>query len=155
MSKEVETFTELIDDFLIENHFSKSKETSTIYILGFDDNLLPHAFALRSTNDYSIEEVANYNHPNFLIKPSSVEISKYFSLLKNTENSDDLFKKLMRKEKEIDDNTAQDKRVGIGGENILISVLPYDGKLMSVCKTIDVFDDYDNQYNYCLKHINN
>lgn len=155
LSKEVETFTELIDDFLIENHFSKSKETSTIYILGFDDNLLPHAFALRSTNDYSIEEVANYNHPNFLMKPSSVEISKYFSLLKNTENSDDLFKKIMRKEKEIDDNTAQDKRVGIGGENILISVLPYDGKLMSVCKTIDVFDDYDNQYNYCLKHINN
>lgn len=153
LSKEVETFTELVNDFLVENHFSESKETSTIYIFGFDDDLRPHAFALRSTSNYSREEVAGYNKPNMLIKPASSEISKYFESIKNAD-SEEMFKKLMRKEKEIDDKASGTTKVGIGGENILISVIPYDGKLISVFKTIDVFNDYNDQYSYCLRHIN-
>lgn len=153
LSKEVETFTEIIDDFLIENYFSESKETSTIYVFGFDNNLRPHAFALRSTSNYHIEEVANYNKPNMLIKPASSEISKYFESLKNID-SEEIFKRLMRKEREIDDRASKSTKVGIGGENIFISIIPYGGKLMSVCKTIDTFDDYDDQYNYCLRHLN-
>lgn len=152
LSREVITYTEMMSDFLFENKFHLNKESSTIYIFGFDENLLLHAFALRSTNNYRIEEIANYERPNFLIKPNYQTALDYLNDLKS-ENTDDLLIKLMRKEKEIDATAPLNKKVGIGGENVVISLVLNDGKLLSVVKVIDTFDDYDQQYQYCLDHI--
>lgn len=153
LSREVITYTEMMSDFLFENKFNLNKETATIYIFGFDENLLLHAFALRSTNNYEIEEIANYERPNIIIKPGYQAAINYLNSLRN-EDTDDLLIKLMRKEKEIDAAAPLNKKVGIGGENVVISLIPNDGKLLSVVKVIDVFNDYDEQYQYCLDRIN-
>lgn len=153
LSREVMTYTEMMSDFLFENKFNLNKETSTIYIFGFDENLLLHAFALRSTNNYEIEEIANYRQPNFIVKPGYQTMMDYLNSLKN-ESTDDIFIKLMRKEKEIDATVPLEKKVGIGGENTVISLTTDNGKLLSVVKVIDTFEDYDQQYQYCLDHIN-
>lgn len=153
LAKEVNTFTQIISDFLIDNPFNPNDETSTVYIFGFDEILRPHAFALRSTNNYKIEEIANYNHPNWFVKPASKAALDYLDQI-NSMDTMNLLKNLMRKEKEIDDASSSKEKVGIGGENIVISLMPINDNLIAAINIIDTFDDYDQQYQYCLDHIN-
>lgn len=150
LSKEVETFSLLIRDFL-KNNIENVNTDTTIYIFGFDEDMNTHAYALRSTDRFDIQEIASYSNPNWILKPQCEEAIDYL-LNDYSNNKIHVFKELMKIEKNIDDKKIKNK-VGIGGQNILIDLVVKDGKILSITNVIDEFEDYDKQYKFCLDNL--
>ncbi|QLL68639.1 terminase [Lactobacillus johnsonii] len=150
LSKEVKTFSLIIRDFL-KNNIEKVNTDTTIYIFGFDEDLNTHAYALRSTDRFDMQEIASYSNPNWILKPKCEEAIDYL-LNGDSNNKIHIFKELMKIEKNIDDKKIENK-VGIGGQNILIDLVVKDGKILSITNIIDEFEDYDKQYKFCLDNL--
>lgn len=158
--RDVSTLAELISDYLGTRDNSAllpDKGTATIYIFGFDMDQHTHAYALRSGENFNIDEIANYQNPKYILKPQQSE-EKMRVLTEYTQN-DNLslelqFKKIMEQQKKWDDELdASDKcKVNIGGENVLISMV--SGFQQAAILKIDKFSDYDEQYKYCLRKLN-
>lgn len=110
-----------------------------------------HAYALRSTNKFGIQEIASYSNPNWILKPQCEEAIDYL-LNSDSNNKIHIFKELMKIEKNIDDKKTKE-RVGIGGQNILINLVAKDGEILSSINIIDEFEDYDKQYKFCLENL--
>lgn len=150
LSKEVKTFSLIIRDVL-KNNIEKVNTDTTIYIFGFDEDMNTHAYALRSTNKFGIQEIASYSNPNWILKPQCEEAIDYL-LNSDSNNKIHIFKELMKIEKNIDDKKTKE-RVGIGGQNILINLVAKDGEILSSINIIDEFEDYDKQYKFCLENL--
>ncbi|MBO2724804.1 terminase [Lactiplantibacillus plantarum] len=158
LAKDVDTFTTFTSEFLITLNKSKYKitdtNTTTVYIFGFDEDGNTRGYALRSTNDFSPDLIAGSDNPSMIFKPdlSSVPgFSEDMGLVLNETDDIKKFIQMMRVEKKYDDQLTTGK-VGIGGENILLII--GDNANTAAIQKIDVFDDYDEQYEYALENLN-
>ena len=157
LAKDVDTFTTFTSEFLITLNKSKYKitdtNTTTVYIFGFDEDGNTRGYALRSTSDFLPDLIAGSDNPSMILKPdlSSVPgFSEDMGLVLNETDDIKKFIQMMRVEKKYDDQLTTGK-VGIGGENILLII--GDNANTAAIQKIDVFDDYDEQYEYALENL--
>lgn len=125
--------------------------TATLYIFGFGQNYEVEVYALRNSSGFKIETILNPEKRGFIIKPNNFESLEQKREVKQIINQEDPIKllvELMRFEKSIDDNMENKDSVGIGGENIIISVS--ESGSAAVTSKIDAFEDYSKQYEYAL-----
>lgn len=152
---EVDTLLELVFKKLVDldrNEYSRDESTVTIYIFGFDENGKTKAFSLRSTKNFIPELIADSKNPRNILKPS-INNNIYSNRIMGAFNQDDEFKALvdiMRIQKEYDDTISTEK-VGIGGENVCLLIA--DNSKVSIINKIDVFDDYQEKYKFCLDRL--
>lgn len=158
--RDVTTLARILSDYLRDRDNSDllpGKSTATVYIFGFDKGGKTRAYALRSTADFSVNEVASTDNPNALLKPQPDDKQHLQELTNYVRDSDaridERFVQIMRKQKEWDDalEDTNENKVGIGGENTLV-IIADDFQQVALFK-IDIFPDYEEQYKFCLKHV--